>query len=87
MSLYFDGSSFLSLSGDVGKYNTSMTVEAWVYRTSSSTGLILGGQGDNATAVGNIAGENNQGQGAVAVGERAGENNQSQNDWFYIWWK
>ena len=53
---YFDGTGdYLSLPTNqtpLALSNSDWTVEAWVYRTSTSTGCILVGQGDNATAAG-----------------------------------
>jgi len=55
-SAYFDGSgdylSFQTNQTPLALSNSDWTVEAWVYRTSSSSGIIFIGQGDNGTAAG-----------------------------------
>jgi len=55
-SAYFDGSgdylSFQTNQTPLALSNSDFTLEAWVYRTSSSSGIIFIGQGDNGTAAG-----------------------------------
>lgn len=55
-SAYFDGSgdylSFQTNQTPLALSNSDFTLEAWVYRTSSSSGIIFVGQGDNGTAAG-----------------------------------
>lgn len=55
-SAHFDGSgdylSFQTNQTPLALSNSDFTLEAWVYRTSSSSGIIFIGQGDNGTAAG-----------------------------------
>jgi hypothetical protein len=55
-SVYFDGTgdylSFQTNQAGLALSNSDFTLEAWVYRLSASTGVILCGQSDYATAAG-----------------------------------